>query len=350
MNAVDGVLLAVLTLIWGLNWPIMKLALTDFAPLTFRAISLSGGVILFLAVIRLRGLSLRIPREHWREVFVLGLFNLVFWMVLSILGIGMLSSGRAAILAYTLPVWVALIGAVGFGERHGPRLLLALAFAALGVILLLAEEFGAVTGRPLGTLLMVMAAFTWALGTHWLKRRSVRVPIVVLTFWMMLVALIVCCVLAVLTERGQWGRTIHAGGWFALVYNIVLAYGVAQLLWFRLVSSLPPVVSALSVMLIPVVGVFSGAWLLGERPVTADYAALVMMLAAIGLTLIPHRRGAAPARRPADTSSPTSSPASSPVSSSISSSTSFPASSSASSITSSHTPSDTPVETSAKRR
>ncbi len=289
MNAVDGFLLAVLTLIWGLNWPIMKLALSDFAPLTFRAISLFGGLILFLAVVRLRGLPLRIPREHWWEVFLLGLFNLVCWMVLSILGIGMLSSGRAAILAYTLPVWVALIGAVAFGERHGPRLLLALAFAALGVVLLLSEEFSTVAGRPMGTLLMVMAAFTWAIGTHRLKRRRVQAPIVVLTFWMMAVSQLVCGLLAWLLEREQWGRSIHAGGWFALFYNIFLAYGVAQLLWFRLVSSLPPVVSALSVMLIPVVGVFSGAWLLGEQPVPADYIALLMMLAAIGLTLLPQR-------------------------------------------------------------
>ena len=65
-----------------------------------------------------------------------------------------------------------------------------------------------------------------------------------------------------------------------------------------MVSSLPPVVSALSVMLIPVVGVFSGAWLLGEQPASADYVALVMMLAAIGLTLIPSRSGVArPANR-----------------------------------------------------
>ena len=293
MNAVDGFLLAVLTLIWGLNWPIMKLALADFAPLTFRAISLFGGLILFLSVIRMRGLPLRIPREHWREVFVLGLFNLVFWMVLSILGIGMLSSGRAAILAYTLPVWVAVIGATGFGERHGPRLLLALAFASLGVILLLSEEFSTVAGRPVGTLLMLMAAFTWALGTHWLKRRKSQAPVLVLTFWMMAVAQVVCGVLAFVFERQRWGGPIHAGGWFALFYNIFLAYGIAQLLWFRLVNSMPPVVSALSVMLIPVVGVFSGASLLGEQPVPADYIALVTQLVAIGLTLLPRRSGAA---------------------------------------------------------
>ena len=294
MKAVDSLLLAVLTLIWGLNWPIMKLALTDFAPLTFRAISLFGALLLFAAVARFQGLSLRIPRERWPEVVLLALLNIVLWMILSILGIGMLSSGRAAILAYTLPVWVAVLGTLFFGERHGPRLLLALVFAAVGVVLLLSEEFSTMAGRPMGTLLMLMAALAWALGTHLMKRRRVAVPILVLTFWMMAFAYVVCSGLALLFEGGLVLHDVHAGGWFALFYNVLLAYGVAQILWFRRVSTLPPVVSALSVMLIPVVGVFSGAWLLGEQPVWADYVALVMMLVAIGLTLLP-RREAGPA-------------------------------------------------------
>ncbi|MET0509700.1 MAG: DMT family transporter [Burkholderiaceae bacterium] len=292
MSRRDAVLLAVLTLIWGLNWPIMKLALVDFAPLTFRAVSLIGGLAVMGLIARLQGHSLAISQRWWPEVAALGLYNLVLWFVLSILGIGMLTSGRAAILGYTLPVWVALIGTVVYGERQGPRLLLALAFAATGIGLLLAEEFSNLTGRPLGTLMMVLAAFTWAIGTHRLRRRKVPAPIAVLTFWMMIEALVVCAVIALTFERDRWPATVSFGGWFAMVYNIVLAYGVAQILWFRLATLMPPVISALSVMLIPVVGVFSGAWLLGERPVLADYAALGAMLVAIALTLLPQRRPA----------------------------------------------------------
>lgn len=287
MSRADGFLLVILTLIWGLNWPIMKMALEDFAPLTFRAVSLTGGLVVLALVARLQGHSLAIARRWWREVAVLGLFNLVLWFVLSILGIGMLTSGRAAILGYTLPVWVAVIGGVAYGERHGARLLLALGFAAVGIGLLLAEEFSQLTGRPIGLLMMLLAAFAWAVGVHQLRRRRVPSPIVVLTFWMMLESLLVCGMIALVFERERWPGTIHAGGWFSLVYNIVLAYGVAQVLWFRLATKLPPVMSTLSVMLIPVVGVFSGAALLGERPVLADYLALGAMVAAIALALLP---------------------------------------------------------------
>ena len=72
--------------------------------------------------------------------------------------------GRAAILGYTLPVWVALIGLLVYGERQGPRLVLALVAAAVGVGLLLAHELQAIAGSPLGTFCMLAAAAVWALG------------------------------------------------------------------------------------------------------------------------------------------------------------------------------------------
>ena len=69
-----------------------------------------------------------------------------------------------------------------------------------------------------------------------------------------------------------------------------LVFGVSQLLWFRLATILPPVASSLSVMLIPVVGLFSGMLLLGEQPSWHDWAALGCVLAAIASVLLPARR------------------------------------------------------------
>ena len=72
----------------------------------------------------------------------------------------------------------------------------------------------------------------------------------------------------------------------------MLIFGFAQLVWFRLATILPPVASGLSVMLIPVIGVFSGVWMLGERLAWQDGVALVCLLVAIGSVLLPARRTA----------------------------------------------------------
>jgi drug/metabolite transporter (DMT)-like permease len=42
--------------------------------------------------------------------------------------------------------------------------------------------------------------------------------------------------------------------------------------------------------MIPIVGVFSGIWLLGESPQWQEYAALVLVIAALATVLIPPRR------------------------------------------------------------
>ncbi|MGE0802636.1 MAG: DMT family transporter [Lautropia sp.] len=282
--------LIALTLLWGVNWPIMKIGLADLAPMTFRTLTMVGGLLTLALLARYRGASLVIPRRYWREAVELALTNAIVWYTLSIVGVHLLASGRAAILGYTLPVWVALIGAVVYRERLGVRVLAGVAFAAVGVALLLANELGSIAGRPLGAVSMLLAAAVWGYGTHLMRRRKQPTSLIVLSFWMVLGGMVVCGVLALLFESDRPLVWPSAAGWFSIIYNAVLAYGVAQILWFRLATVLPPVVSALSVMLIPVVGVASGVVLLGERVVWTDVVALVAILAAIAATLLPARR------------------------------------------------------------
>jgi drug/metabolite transporter (DMT)-like permease len=283
----DLALLVLLTLLWGLNWPIMKAGVRDFAPLTFRAMAMTGGMLLLAAVARAQGHSLRVPRRHWPELALLGLTNMIIWYVLAIYGVKLLSSGRAAILGYTMPVWTALVGWLYYRDRLDARTAFGVLAACGAVALLLFDELSTLSGRPLGTLLMLAAAFAWAIGTHLMRRRRLPGPLVVLTFWMLLMAVAVCVPLAWVLERDQWVRPPDAVEWGAILYNVFMVFGVSQLLWFRLASILTPVASGLSVMLIPVVGLFSGMALLGERPTWHDFAALACVLVAIATVLMP---------------------------------------------------------------
>jgi drug/metabolite transporter (DMT)-like permease len=77
--------------------------------------------------------------------------------------------------------------------------------------------------------------------------------------------------------------------WWGVAYNAVLIFGYAHAAWFYLARSLPPVASTLSVMFIPVLGVFSGSLWLGEILHWQDWAAVVLMVAAIASVLLPAR-------------------------------------------------------------
>jgi len=286
-------LLALLTLSWGVNWPIMKVGVSELAPMSFRALTMIGGLPALALIARVGGVSLRVPREERGELFVLALTNMVLWIVLSIYALKLLSSGRAAILAYTMPVWTALIGIAVYGEHPSKRLWIGVGAAALGVLLLLGGEIGAIAGRPMGMLLMLTAAAIWGLGTHLMRRRRLRAHILAITFWSVAIGLVVCGGLALVFERDSWTRAPGAAGWGAIAYNAVVVFGFAQLVWFRLVSILPPVASGLSVMLIPVIGLFSGIAMLGERPGWQDWVALAAVLVAMGSVLLPARQAGA---------------------------------------------------------
>ena len=90
--------------------------------------------------------------------------------------------------------------------------------------------------------------------------------------------------------------TLSGRAWFAIIYNIVLAGTVAHWAWFTLARTLPVAVSSLSSLPVPVVGVFAGMLILGERPGAAEFAALALVLASLFAVLFqPKQKALLPA-------------------------------------------------------
>jgi drug/metabolite transporter (DMT)-like permease len=281
-------LLVGLTLAWGLNWPVMKLGVGHFPPLSFRAASMLLGLPVLAAALWWLKVPFSVPRTHWRALAGLTLTNMVVWHLLVILSVPHLSSGRAAILGYTMPVFSALLGAAVFGERLRPRQAAGVAAAALGVVLLLWHEFDRVAGAPFAAASMLVAAATWALGTQQLRRTTIPLPTLTLSFWMTAATTVVMVVAAAVFEADRWQPPDTVATW-TIVYNAVLIFGFAHAAWFTLARSLPPVASTLSVMMIPVLGTASGAIALGETLHWQDAVATLLMVAAIASVLWPAR-------------------------------------------------------------
>ena len=280
------VVLALLTVVWGLNWPVMKLGVTGFPPLTFRMLCLLIGTpVLGLGLWAMK-VPFRIPRQYWRELFVLAIFNMFIWHALIILAVQYLSSGRSAILGYTMPIFSALIGALVFHNELSKRAWGGVFAAALGVLLLLWHELANLSGKPVGVVLALVAASTWALGTQMLRRTTIPLPTLTLSFWMTAMTTLVIAVLAFVFEFDRWQEPT-ATHWAAIVFNAILVFGFAHAAWFYLARVLPPVASTLSVMMIPILGVFSGAWALNEILHWQDWAAMGLMVVSIASVLWP---------------------------------------------------------------
>ena len=278
-----------ITLMWGINWPMMKIALREVSPMYFRGVTMGLGAVWLLFYFRFQGLRLwPQTRREWRDIVLLGIPNMFLWHALSIMGVMSLPSSRASILGFTMPVWTVVIGVMFMGAQFTPRIIAAVVATLAAIGLLISHEFTALQGQPMGILWMELGALSWAIGTLWMRRISFTMPVQSLTVWMMLISSPLILLVAAGTETWPtWELSPLA--WGSLAYAVLINYGFAQIIWFGMARDLPPATSAMSIMAVPVVGTLSASLLIGELPHWQDYAAMVCVVLAIAAVLLPKR-------------------------------------------------------------
>jgi len=277
-------LLALVTLGWGFAWPFIKIVLAEVPPLTYRGICLVAGGVGVLALARLAGQPLAIPRRHWGRLLTLSAFNIVAWNLFVVYGIRRLPSGRAALLGYTMPLWSTLLSVWLLGDRLTGRRAASLVLGMAGVAVLLAPDLAGMTGAAMGVELMLAAAMSWGLGVVLLKRFALPVPTASLTGWMMLAGGAPIAIGAVILEHDRW-RPVTNSAVIGLLYSVIIAFMFCYWAWNRLVLMVPVAVSSISTLATPVIGVLSGMWLLGEPLTWQEVAAGACIVAAIALVL-----------------------------------------------------------------
>lgn len=283
-------LLAALTLGWGFNWPMMKLALTEMAPMHFRTWCLAAGALGLFAIALANGLSMRVPAGQWGRLTAIALANMTCWNVFAIYGISLLPSGRAAILAYTMPVWSVPLSVWLLKEPLTGRRLLGMALGFTGMLALLGSEIQAVERAPLGALLLVGAAVSWALGTVMIKRWPVGLPVSSFTAWQMAIGGAPIAAIAVFIEPGSFNLLeLSVAPLLATLYNVLVAFVFCFWAWMKIARTASVGASSIAMLMTPVVGLFSGMAVLAEEPSWLDYAALVLVVLSIATVLVPQR-------------------------------------------------------------
>lgn len=283
--------LAGLSLAWGFNWTALKVALSEVPPWTFRSLCLGLGSAVLFAALRAGGQRLAVPRGQWARLALLAFLNITCWNMLVAFGVALIPSGRAAILAYTMPVWSVPLSIWLLGERVTPRKLAGLALGMAGLALLLGESLVGLGSAPLGALLVLGAALTWAFGTVLQKRYPVGMAAGPYTAWIMLLGGVPIFAGALLLEDPRALQSVTLWPALGVAYNVFIAFAFAHWAWIKIATSVPVSIFSISMLIIPVVGVLSGMLFLGERPTSAEYAALALVFGAL-LTVLGPGRGA----------------------------------------------------------
>jgi drug/metabolite transporter (DMT)-like permease len=287
VNAKDLLLVLIVTVSWGLNYPIMKYVVNSYPPSAFRAFTFIVGFVSIGIYAYFKGISLSvISKERW-PVFKLSMFNMVGWHLPMIYGVSMLNSGRAAIIGYTMPIWALLASALLYKEKINARSIVSIVLAmAAAVILALGslEQWG---NHPMGVGVMVVAAITWGIGNAMVKHTVLALHGVALTFWALFIAFVFFVFFTIAFETDQWAWPNFLQ-WLAILYGGVITFAVSYVAWFHVARKLSAVSSGLSIMLVPVFGVTGGALVLGESISVADISALFLILIAMAVVLTPN--------------------------------------------------------------
>jgi drug/metabolite transporter (DMT)-like permease len=278
------VLLIALTITWGLNWPMMKLALTEVPPWTFRSLCLIIGGSALLALTRASGMPAGMPKGRLRALLVVALFNITGWHLFSAYALLHTGSGRAAIIGYTMPIWASLLSIWVLHARPTVRQGVALVLGTAALVLLLAKDFGRLDASPTGALLMVGAAICWAIGTVLVKKFAWDgVAVTALTGWQQLVGGLPIVIGWWLLEPVPDLAALSLPAALGLAYAIFVATIFCHAAFFKLLSLLPAHVAAISVLPVPVVGVVSSAMILGEPVGPAEIVALALVVGGLFL-------------------------------------------------------------------
>ena len=281
-------LLAALTLVWGTNWPLFAIALRERPVATFRTGVLSTAIVALGLLMRLRGDSFAVPKGRWPHLLLASMMNITIWNVATSLAVLHIPSGHASVLAYTMPLWVALLGFVVFRQPLGGRVLAALAIGAAAVAALMIPNFRSYASAPLGLFWGLSAGFCWAIGTFVVKRTAWPGMGLSLTFWQIVLAWPpIALGMAVIDG---WPRALPSTPvLLATAYTGAIPMALGTAAWFALVKLLPTQVAALSSIAIPIVAVISGVLLLHEPLSALQAVAIGSTVISLWLALVPRR-------------------------------------------------------------
>jgi drug/metabolite transporter (DMT)-like permease len=278
------VLLAAVSTAWGVNWPALKVVVSEVPLWQFRAVTgLAGSLVLFVLALLLRQ-SLVIPRREWPVLLVASLFNITSWFMLMAWGLSMLPATHASILAFTMPIFAAMFGVFFFGERLTVARSGAVLLVAGVVVVIMSHDFDALEASQLGVLVTLIGAANWAIGTLVQKHAGWTSAPVTVAAWQVGLGSLPIAVFALFQEDFVYHEASAEALWSS-VYIVVVAIAFCFTGWFTVVRLLPTSIASIGTLNTPVVAAVSAALILGDPFGWREIAALAMVVTALTLVI-----------------------------------------------------------------
>ena len=279
--------LVTMAVIWGINFSVIKVALTEMPPLAFNALRFPMAALALLMMLRLQG-PLQIPeRSDMPRIIALGLIGNVAYQLLFIYGIDLTLAGNAALMLATTPVWTLILATLLGLERHSGMVWAGVFGALTGMVLVVvggSQELAIGSGIPTGDLLMVGSASVWAVYTVGSQDLTRRYGALSVTTWTLGIGAVGLAIIGGPQVAQTELTALSATAWVSLFYAGVMSIAVAYLLWYRSVERIGSSRTSAFSNLVPLVALVVAWFWLGERPAAIQLAGAAVIVGGVSVT------------------------------------------------------------------
>ena len=283
-------------LVWGVNFPVLKAALSVMHPhvinifrFAVSAVTLGGLYALQQEVTSFEDFW-RPLRTHAWKIAGLGLLGYVVYQLCFIIGVNNTTSGNAALIMTSAPLWTALLGRIAGYERLALRAWLGLGISLVGTVMVVVAAAGdvALDGSLYGNLIMLAGAVLWGAYTAFNKAVVHDVSPTGATFFGIMVALPFLFGIGIpYLDTVVWAR-VTWWVWVAIVFSGGLSTGIAFAIWNTAVKNVGASNTAVYSNLVPFVALIGGVLFLDEAVTWTQLAGGVLIIG--GLLLMRRTR------------------------------------------------------------
>ena len=280
-------LLALCLPVWGINWPLLKIALGSIPPVWLSCVRMGSTALCLFAALAVLG-RLRLPGRHdMPAVLSIGVLMMGIYPAMTIMGLEFAEAGRASLLSFITPLWVTPAAIILFGERL-TRLKAAGLALGLGGLAVMFNPIGFDWSRSdavYGNLLLVAASAVWSIPILHMRRHVWRLSPFELAPWQLLAATLVAAPLALVVEAGEtvrWSMTLF----WLLLYAGPVATALTILGAVAIARALPAITASLMFLATPVAGMLASAAILGEALTVTNLAGLALIVTGLAAVAI----------------------------------------------------------------
>lgn len=273
----------VLCLIWGTTWFFIKIGLRDLPPLSFAGMRFVSASLILLVIIRQQKIPLPKTKREWKLLAVTGFlqfsvnYSLVFWSEQYI------SSGLAAVLQATIPVFGLLMAWVHLpDEKITKRKIAAITAGIIGVAIIFVEQLHINNVMAFaGSVAIVAGAFAAAESSILVKSNGGAFHPVSLLFGQMICGLVPIVLFGLWSEGNPLNFHWTASAIFAVFYLAIVGTIVAFWLFYWLLQRVESTKAMTISLATPLVAVIVGALALDEKLLPQTFLGGALILGSI---------------------------------------------------------------------